>query len=319
MIDKIAFSLGPLQIHWYGVIMGTAALLGVYLATREAKRRGLNPDLVLDMVLWILPAAIVGARIYFVIFQWDYYSMHPAEIPAVWLGGLAIHGGLIGAFIAGYIFARKHKIPFLALADLIIPSVLLGQAIGRWGNFINQEAHGGPVARATLEGLHIPNWIIDNMNIAGVTYHPTFLYESLWNLVGFLILIGMRYWNPRRGEIVFTYFIWYSLGRFYIEGLRTDSLAFDGPNWLASLMNGIWSPMSLLFEPGAMSYGNVRIAQLISLVLVILGILLIVIRRAKGYANESYQDFPVIEYATDKTEKDQPKKSGKKKEKKKRK
>lgn len=318
MIEKVAFTLGPFQIHWYGIIMGTAALLGVYLATREAKRRGIDPDIILDLVLWVLPAAIIGARLYFVLFEWRYYSAHPADIFAVWKGGLAIHGGLIGAFVVGYFFIRKHRLPFLVFADLIVPSVLLGQAIGRWGNFINQEAHGGPVAREFLEGLHLPEWIIEQMNIGGVYYHPTFLYESIWNFVGFLLLIGMRYWNPRRAEILFTYLIWYSLGRFFIEGLRTDSLAFYGPNWLAELLQAVWSPMRILFEPGAMAYGNIRIAQLVSFLLVVIGIFFIFFRRLKGYATETYQDFPKIEYPKkqekEKTKKkNQPKKKAKKK------
>jgi phosphatidylglycerol:prolipoprotein diacylglycerol transferase len=292
VIDPVAFSIGPIQIHWYGIIMGSAALLGLYLATLEAKKRGMNPDILLDMMLWVLPAAIVGARLYYVIFEWEYYSLHPEDIIAVWKGGLAIHGGLIGAFTAGYFFVRKHKLHFLVLADLCAPSIILGQAIGRWGNFINQEAHGGEVSRRFLESLHLPNWIIDQMTIYGVTYHPTFLYESIWDLLGFVLLITLRYLNPKRGEIFFSYLIWYSLGRFFIEGLRTDSLTFTGPNWLASLLNFLWSPMRLLFEPGTMNGGNIRVAQLVSIVLILLAIALMVWRRVSGRAKESYQDFP---------------------------
>lgn len=322
MIDNVAFSLGPLQIHWYGIIMGTAALLGVYLATREAKKRGIHPDYILDLALWVLLGAIVGARLYFVLFEWRYYVEHPEDILAVWKGGLAIHGGLIGGFLMGYIYVRKHKLPFLALADLIIPSVLLGQAIGRWGNFLNQEAHGGPVSREFLEGMHLPNWIIEQMNIMGVYYHPTFLYESIWNFVGFLILILLRYVEPRRGEILFTYLIWYSWGRFMIEGLRTDSLAFWGPEWLANVIDGIWSAI-IAFEPGTMEYGNIRIAQLVSLVLVVFGLIMIVLRRIKG-VTEYYHDFPQLDYPVEENQmsnkqdkKGNKKKSNKKKQSKK--
>ncbi|GGE04408.1 prolipoprotein diacylglyceryl transferase [Marinithermofilum abyssi] len=288
VIDPVALSLGPVQIHWYGVIMGTAALLGLWVAILEGKKHGLDSELFLDMMIWVIPAAIVGARLYYVGFEWDYYARHPEDIIAVWKGGLAIHGGLIGALIAGAVFVRKRGVPFLQIADIVAPSIILGQAIGRWGNFINQEAHGGEVTREFLEGLHLPGWLIDQMNIQGVYYHPTFLYESLWNLAGVAILLLLRKWNPRRGEIFFSYLIWYSMGRFFIEGLRTDSLTFDGPGWLASLLNTLWSPMRILFEPGMMMDGNIRIAQLMSFLLVIFGIAMIVIRRVRGQAKEPY-------------------------------
>jgi phosphatidylglycerol---prolipoprotein diacylglyceryl transferase len=295
VIDPVAFKLGPFQVHWYGVIMGTAALLGLILAVREGERRGLDSDTILDMMLWILPSAIVGARLYYVLFEWEYYAMHPEDIVAVWKGGLAIHGGLIAAFLVGYIFVKKKNIDFLQLADIVIPSVLLGQAIGRWGNFINQEAHGGEVSRAFLEGLHLPDWIIEQMNIQGAYYHPTFLYESMWNLVGFGLLLLIRHFNPRRGEVLFSYMIWYSLGRFFIEGLRTDSLTFTGPDWLVSVMELLWSPMLLMFDPGVMNGGNVRIAQLVSLILVLVGAFLIVWRRATGRATVFYRDEATLE------------------------
>ncbi len=292
-IDIVAFSLGPVQIHWYGIIMGTAALLGLYLATREAKRQEIDPDLLLDMMIWVLPSAIVGARLYYVMFEWEYYMIHPEDIIAVWKGGLAIHGGLIGAFIAGYLFVLKHNLSFLKMADIVAPSIILGQAIGRWGNFINQEAHGGEVSRVFLENLHLPNWLIEQMNIHGAYYHPTFLYESIWNLAGFLLLIGLRKVNVKRGDIFFTYLIWYSLGRFFIEGLRTDSLAFEGAEWLRQILQALWLPMDVLFEPGLLTGGNIRIAQLISLVGVILGLVLIIWSRldksAKEKAGESQE------------------------------
>ncbi|SEN47596.1 prolipoprotein diacylglyceryl transferase [Lihuaxuella thermophila] len=291
VIDPVAFSLGPLQVHWYGIILGSAALIGLWLAVREADRLGFNSELLLDMMIWVIPAAIVGARLYYVAFEWEHYSLHPEDILAVWKGGLAIHGGLIGAFAAGYFFVRKHQLRFLVLADIVAPSIILGQAIGRWGNFMNQEAHGGPVSRSFLEGLHLPDWIIDQMNIQGTYYHPTFLYESLWNLVGFALLLVLRYLvHPRRGEIFFSYLIWYSMGRFYIEGLRTDSLTFEGPAWLAQLLNAFWSPMTLLFEPGSMEDGNIRIAQLVSLLLVLFAVLMIIWRRATGRAKEKYNN-----------------------------
>lgn len=288
VIDPVAISLGPLQIHWYGIIMGSAVMIALWLAIREGRQHGLDSELFLDMMIWVIPAAIVGARLYYVLFEWDYYLQNPGDIIAVWKGGLAIHGGLIGALIAGFVFVKKRDVVFLQIADIVAPSILIGQAIGRWGNFINQEAHGGEVSRGFLENLYLPDWLIEQMNIQGVYYHPTFLYESLWNLAGFFILLGLRKWNPRRGEIFFSYLIWYSLGRFFIEGLRTDSLTFDGPAWLASLLNGIWTPMNVLFEPGVMADGNIRIAQLVSLGLVLVGGILIVMRRVRSQTVEPY-------------------------------
>ncbi|PTX59646.1 prolipoprotein diacylglyceryl transferase [Melghirimyces profundicolus] len=287
-IDPVAVSLGPIQIHWYGVIMGTAVLIGLWIAILEGRRHGLDSELFLDMMIWVIPAAIVGARLYYVAFEWEYYSQNPSDIIAVWKGGLAIHGGLIGALMAASFFLKKREVPFLQMADIVAPSIILGQAIGRWGNFINQEAHGGEVSRRFLEDMHLPTWLIEQMNIGGIYYHPTFLYESLWNVAGLVLLLLLRRWNPRRGEIFFTYLIWYSLGRFFIEGLRTDSLTFYGPEWLASILNALWSPMRVLFEPGMMAGGNVRIAQLVSLSLVLAGLALIVFRRVKGLAKEPY-------------------------------
>jgi phosphatidylglycerol---prolipoprotein diacylglyceryl transferase len=282
VIDPVAIALGPFQIHWYGIIMGTAAILGLYLAVQEGKRQGMDTDKILDMMIWVLPSAIIGARLYYVCFEWNYYSAHPADIIAVWKGGLAIHGGLIAAFLVGYIYIRKQKLPFLHLADIIVPSVLLGQAIGRWGNFINQEAHGGPVDVAFLHKLFLPDWIINQMTIDGITYQPTFLYESLWNLIGFGLLLLLRYVIlPKRGEILFSYLIWYSLGRFFIEGLRTDSLAFDGPDWLAGVLHFFWSPLSFLFVSGELTGGNIRIAQLVSMLTVFVAIGFIIWRRTR--------------------------------------
>ncbi len=289
VIDPVAFSLGPLQVRWYGILIGLGFLLGLWIASKEAKRLGVDPDKILDLIIWVIPAAIIGARLYYVAFAWEYMET-PLDVIAIWKGGLAIHGGLIGAFIAGYFFVRKHKLPFLLLADIVAPSIILGQAIGRWGNFVNQEAHGGPVSREFLEGLFLPDWIIEQMNIQGFYYHPTFLYESIWSLLGFGLLLLMRRWNPKRGEIFFTYLIWYSLGRFFIEGLRTDSLTFTGPEWLASFFNVLWTPMSFLFEQGAMFSGNIRVAQLVSLSVILFAIGMIIYRRKKGLAKESYSD-----------------------------
>ncbi|MGD6817166.1 prolipoprotein diacylglyceryl transferase [Metabacillus sp. 84] len=262
-IDPIALNLGGLQIHWYGVIIGLGALLGLWIAVRESVRRGLHKDTFVDLVLFAIPIAIICARLYYVAFQWDYYSQNPAMIPQIWQGGLAIHGGLIGAVITAVIFAKIKNLSFWKLADIAAPSIILGQAIGRWGNFINQEAFGGPVTREFLENLYLPEFIINQMYINGQYYHPTFLYESLWNFAGFALLLFLRRVNLRRGELFLSYVIWYSIGRYFIEGMRTDSL--------------------MLTE-------SLRIAQVISIVLILIAIGFIVYRRISGSAKEHYLD-----------------------------
>ncbi|MBG9444549.1 prolipoprotein diacylglyceryl transferase [Cytobacillus firmus] len=262
-LDPIAISLGPIQVHWYGLIIGLGIALALIIAMREGERRGLPKDIFADLMLWAIPIAIISARIYYVIFQWDFYSQNPGEIIKIWNGGIAIHGALIGSVITAYVFAKKKQISFWKLADIAAPSIILGQAIGRWGNFMNQEAHGREVSRAFLENMHLPEFIINQMYINGAYYHPTFLYESIWNIIGFIILILLRRANLRRGELFLSYVIWYSIGRFFVEGLRTDSL--------------------MLTE-------NLRIAQTISIVLIIVALVLIFYRRAEGLAKARYLD-----------------------------
>ncbi|WAA09888.1 prolipoprotein diacylglyceryl transferase [Fervidibacillus albus] len=254
--DPIALRLGPLTVTWYGLIIGSGIVLGYILATREGKRRGFSEELFTDLLLWAVPISILSARFYYVIFEWDYYAVNPSKIIAIWEGGLAIHGALIGAIITAVIFSRKKRISFWKLADIAAPSIILGQAIGRWGNFMNQEAHGGEVTRQFLEGLHLPDFIINQMYINGTYYHPTFLYESIWNFIGFIILLILRKVNLRQGELFFTYFIWYSIGRFFIEGMRTDSLYLFGT--------------------------DIRMAQLMSVTLIVFSLIFIIYRRKKG-------------------------------------
>ena len=225
-ISRVALSFGPFTVYWYGVIIGAAMLLGINLASREGKKRGLEEDAIIDMMIWAIPTGLVGARIYYLLFEWQYYIQNPADIIAIWKGGIAIYGGLIAGGLAVYWFTKKKGIPFSLMLDILAPYVLLAQSIGRWGNFINQEAHGEAVTRTFLENLYLPKFIIDQMQINGTYYHPTFLYESLWSLLGFAIIIMLRNRKNllRRGEVALSYVIWYSVGRFFIEGMRTDSL-----------------------------------------------------------------------------------------------
>ncbi|MGG1686775.1 prolipoprotein diacylglyceryl transferase [Pseudalkalibacillus sp. NRS-1564] len=251
-LDRVALELGPISIYWYGIIIAFGAYLGLLLAMRETKRQGLPKETFVDLILWAVPIAIISARIYYVIFQWSYYKDNPGDIFAIWEGGIAIHGALIGSVITAIIFTRKRGLSFWKIADIAAPSIILGQAIGRWGNFMNQEAHGGPVTRAFLENLMLPDFIINQMYIDGTYYHPTFLYESLWNIAGVVLLVILQRTGVKRGEVFLTYVTWYSIGRLYIEGLRTDSL--------------------MLTE-------SLRVAQVISVVLIIVSIALIIYRR----------------------------------------
>lgn len=253
-IDPIAFSLGPIDVRWYGVIIATGIVIAFLVGQREMVKRGLHPEYLTDLLIWAVPLAIVGARIYYVAFEWENYKDNPAEIIAIWNGGIAIHGALIASVIVAYIFTKRRNTPFLKVADILAPSILIGQAIGRWGNFINQEAHGGEVSRSFLENLAIPDWIINQMYIDGAYYHPTFLYESLWSLVGIIILLLLRRVNLVRGEMFFFYMIWYSIGRFFIEEMRTDSLYV---------------------------IGELRAAQLVSVAAIVIGLAFIIYRRVK--------------------------------------
>ncbi|WP_080844055.1 prolipoprotein diacylglyceryl transferase [Cytobacillus gottheilii] len=262
-LNRVAFEIGPLTVNWYGLIIGVGIALALMIAMRESDRRGLDKEIFADLMLWAIPIAIISARIYYVIFQWDYYAQNPGDIIKIWEGGIAIHGALIGAVITAYIFTRIKKVSFWKVADIAAPSIILGQAIGRWGNFMNQEAHGEEVTRQFLENLYLPDFIVNQMYINGTYYHPTFLYESLWNFAGFILLILLRRVNLRRGELFLTYVIWYSIGRFFIEGMRTDSL---------------------------MVTDFLRAAQLLSVALIVGAIALIIFRRVKGYADARYLD-----------------------------
>ncbi|WP_390405932.1 prolipoprotein diacylglyceryl transferase [Lacticaseibacillus jixiensis] len=225
-LNPIALQLGGLEIHWYGVIIACGVLLAVWLAMKEAVRRGIKDDHILNLVLWALPFALIGARTYYVAFEWGYYSQHPNEIIAIWHGGIAIYGALIASVIVFLIYCRVKWLPAWLVLDIAAPTVMIAQAIGRWGNFMNQEAFGAKTTLAYLRGLHLPEFIIQQMNIQGAYRQPTFLYESMWNLVGFILLMSVRHHKHwfKQGEVFLSYVMWYAFGRFFVEGMRTDSL-----------------------------------------------------------------------------------------------
>ncbi|AYC30120.1 prolipoprotein diacylglyceryl transferase [Paenisporosarcina cavernae] len=263
IMDPIAFSIGPIDVRWYGVIIASGIVIAFLVAQAEMVKRGFHPDFLTDLLIWAIPLAIVGARIYYVLSEWDRYADNPIESIQIWNGGLAIHGALIVSFLVAYIFTKKRNEPFLKVTDIVVPSILIGQTIGRWGNFMNQEAHGGPVSRAFLEDLHIPEWIINQMNINGTYYHPTFLYESIWNFTGVIIMLLLRKVRLIRGEMTLFYIMWYSFGRFFIEGMRTDSLYL---------------------------VGELRTAQVVSVVAFVVALVIFITRRMKKEKLPRYQD-----------------------------
>ncbi|WP_391203404.1 prolipoprotein diacylglyceryl transferase [Psychrobacillus sp. L4] len=262
-INPVAFSLGPIEVRWYGIIIACGIILAFIVAQREMVKRGFHQEYLTDLLIWGVPLAIIGARIYYVIFKWDFYSQNPEKIIQIWHGGIAIHGALIASFLTAYFFTRKRGTSFWKLMDIMAPSLLIGQAVGRWGNFMNQEAHGGEVTRTFLENLKLPNWIIEQMYIEGKYYHPTFLYESVWNIIGVIILILLRKVNLLRGEMFLFYLTWYSVGRFFIEGMRTDSLYL---------------------------VGELRTAQVVSLLAIAISIILFIYRRLTIKPAVRYQD-----------------------------
>lgn len=236
-MDPIAIRLGPLEIRWYAICILMGLILGVYLATKEAPRKKILQDDILDFILLAFPLSIIGARIYYVVFSWSEYKDNLLSVFAIWNGGIAIYGGLITGALVLYLFTRHRFINTIDFLDVVAPSVMIAQAIGRWGNFFNQEAYGKAV-----ESLdYLPAFIRDQMYIDGAYRQPTFLFESLWNLLGFGLICVLRRRTRllKQGEITAFYLIWYGFGRLLIEGLRTDSLMFLGirvSQWLSGLL-----------------------------------------------------------------------------------
>lgn len=234
-MDPVAFKIGSHEVYWYGIILAFATLIGIILAYFEAERKGVDPNQILDIAIFAIPVAVIFARAYYVIFNLEYYLKNPKEIFAVWHGGIAIHGTILGGVLVVFVMSRIRKLKFVKLLDIFAPSLILGQAIGRWGNFVNQEAYGYET--------NLP-WA---MYIDGAYRHPTFLYESLWNLAVFLLLLKYKKLNHPDGRIFSVYAVFYSIGRFIVEGFRTDSLMF----------------------------GEIRVAQLVSVLVVIGGLLIL--------------------------------------------
>lgn len=219
----VAFRLGPLTVRWYGVIICCSMLLALWVVRQEAKREGLDTDRILDLALLVLPAGVIGARAYYVIMHWPHYSQNLAEIPMIWKGGLAIHGGILLALLAIWCYCRWKKISFFRWVDMIVLGVVLAQSVGRWGNYVNAELYG-PV----IEAGSMWSWVPFQVYAEGAYHHPTFFYEFVWDLLGFFLLMWWIRRKHRLGQIFAGYLIFTAVGRFFIELLRTDMLMLFG-------------------------------------------------------------------------------------------
>ena len=226
------FSLGPLTIHLYGIAIGLGLILAVIYACRRSKEFGLKEDDILDGVLWITPFAIICARIYFVAFSWKDYADNPLSVFAIWEGGIAIYGSVIGAVIGVIVLCKVKKLKIATVLDITLLGFFIGQILGRWGNFFNREAFGAETDSFFRMGLY--NTVTGSWEY----YHPTFLYESVWNLVGFILLHFLSKRRKYDGQIALGYCAWYGLGRCFIEGLRVDSL-YWGPFRVSQVLAGL--------------------------------------------------------------------------------
>ena len=224
--------LGPLTIHFYGAIIAAGLLLGMLYCLRRSREFGLKEDDILDGFLWITPFAIVCARIYYCVFSWDEYAADPISVLYIWNGGIAIYGSVIGAIIGMAVFAKIKKVKLTAVLDLVLMAFLIGQFIGRWGNFMNREAFGAATDSYFRMGLY--NTVTNQWEY----YHPTFLYESVWNMAGFLLLHFLSKKRQYDGQMALGYAAWYGLGRCFIEGLRVDSLWW-GPFRVSQVLAGV--------------------------------------------------------------------------------
>ena len=263
-MNKIFLDLGIVQIKWYSLFIFIAMLVASILIYREARRKKIDDDTLFNMIFYGIIIGILGARFYYVLFNLNYYLKYPLEILMIWNGGLAIHGGLLAGLLFMAYYSKKHKINILGILDILVVGVIIAQSIGRWGNFFNQEAYGGVISLSTLKSMHLPQFIIDGMYIDGAYRTPTFLYESFSSLLCFIVLILLRKTKKiHTGQLTGMCLSWYGIERFFIEGLRTDSLML----------------------------GNIRIAQLVSLLFLLSGIILIIYSYKK---NKKYIDDKIM-------------------------
>ncbi len=267
-MNPVLIDLGFIQIYWYSALILVGILVAYYIIEKEANKFKMPSSFIWNMLFYTIILGLIGARLYYVVLEWPQYSDDLMSIFKVWEGGLAIHGGIIFGLIFVLIYANKYKVNKFRLLDILVVGLIIAQAIGRWGNFFNGEAHGPATTIEALQNLFIPQFIIDGMYIGGTYYQPTFLYESLWCLVGFGLLLFLRrryYWKV--GQTFSFYLIWYGIGRYFIESLRTDSL--------------------MLFD--------LKIAQIVSLIMIITGLILFIIKGSGSKLRNRYNDLENVE------------------------
>ena len=243
MVNPIAFTLFGVSVHWYGVVISAAIIIGVILAMRETKRRGMDPDIIIDLALWVVPLAVVCARLFYVLFfvppegHPNQFLVDPIRVLYIWEGGLAIYGAVLGGALGVFLFCRRRKIRWVEMLDILAPSLVLGQAMGRWGNFFNQEAYGYAVTNPSMQWFPFAVFIQQEQ-----TWHlATFFYESLWCFLVFGFLLWYRKRQRTDGNLILWYFLLYGLERAFVEGLRTDSL------WLIPDVLRISQLLSVIF------------------------------------------------------------------------
>lgn len=236
-MEKVALDLGPIQIYWYSIFIFIGMLVACFLIYKEAKKRGIEEDFLVNLTFNTIIIGIIGARLYYVLFNFSYYLDNPVEIFQIWNGGLAIHGGIIAGLLFIIYYCKKHEVSLWKILDIIVVGLIIAQAIGRWGNFFNSEAYGPITTAAHLKSLGIPQFIIDGMYILGEYRQPTFFYESVWCLFGFLAMLIIRQYKYLKiGQLTSFYLIWYGIIRCIIEAMRTDSLML-GPLKMAQLVS----------------------------------------------------------------------------------
>lgn len=245
-MERVAFDLGIIQIYWYSIFIFLAVLVACIIIYKEAKKRKLDEEFIVNLAFNAILFGMIGARLYYVLFNFKYYMANPIEIFEIWNGGLAIHGGILAGGLFTIYYSKKHNVNTLKIFDIIVVGLIIGQAIGRWGNFFNQEAYGTITTVTNLKNSGIPEFVINGMYILGEYRQPTFFYESIWNFFGFIaLLIIRRYPYLKTGQLTGFYLIWYSIARFIIEGMRTDSLML----------------------------GQFKVAQIVSIILFVIGLI----------------------------------------------
>lgn len=259
-MNRVALDLGFIQIYWYSIFIFLGMLVACAVIYKEAKKRGIEEETLINMTFSTVVFGIIGARLYYVIFNLPYYTKNPLEILEIWNGGLAIHGGLLFGLLSIVMYCKKHNINIMRMIDIIVVGLIIGQSIGRWGNFFNSEAYGAVTTLETLQNQGIPKFIINGMFILGEYRQPTFFYESIGCLFGFIAMLIIRSGKYlKRGNLTAFYLIWYGILRFLIEGLRSDSLMI----------------------------GPIKAAQAVSLIFVLIGtvIFLFNLKKTKGDEN----------------------------------